>query len=277
MEIFRAILIETRTVCNRTCWFCKFGQERQDEKILQMEWDTILRILRNLKDLDYSGRISWYNINEPLSDRRMLRIIKETREHCPRAFISFATNGDLLTADLYRSLKENGLDALGISVYDDRTLQRMLPLADSQMILMDMRRAEPGLLENRGGNIQQHGPAFQRDRARFADRSCERPFSMMVVNPEGKVVLCCADMYSDVVMGSVAEQRLEVIWESPQFQEYRNTLKEEGRRNLRLCSDCSYSGRGFRPFFPYAGNRKGRGVIDIVRSRLRFSRTTVDG
>jgi 2-deoxy-scyllo-inosamine dehydrogenase (SAM-dependent) len=250
-DLFRAILIETRNVCTRKCWFCKFGQERQDDGIVQMEWGTIRTILENLKALHYNGRISWYNINEPLLDRRIVEIVRMTREYCPQAFVSLATNGDLLDDSLYHDLKASGLDALGVSVYDDKTYEKVKKLADRQMVLIDMRLAGEEVLENRGGGICQDIPAFERDRALYRNRSCVRPFVMMVVNPHGQVVLCCDDMYGDVIIGDVHSQRLEQIWNNERFAFYRTTLNHEGRGSLALCSDCSYSGEGFRPFFPY--------------------------
>ncbi len=249
-ELFHSILIETRNVCNRQCWFCKFGQERRDPDVLQMDWDTIRGILANLRDLDYRGRISWYNINEPLMDRRIVEIVSTTRQYCPNAFLSLATNGDLLTAENYRQLREAGLDALGVSIYDDRTAGRVGQFADPQMVLMDMRGAGPGRLDNRGGNVQQDPNAFETQRSQHIDAPCERPSTMMVVNPAGQVVLCCADLYSDVVMGDVRQQRLEAIWHNGEFTRYRRTLAESGRRTLPLCAKCSYSGVGVRPFFP---------------------------
>src|SRR5687768_12218446 len=34
--LFDVILIETHNECTRTCWFCKFGQDRQDPEQSQM-------------------------------------------------------------------------------------------------------------------------------------------------------------------------------------------------------------------------------------------------
>jgi radical SAM protein with 4Fe4S-binding SPASM domain len=250
VELFHSILIETRNICTRHCWFCKFGQERQDAQIQQMDWDTIRRILANLRDLNYRGRISWYNINEPLQDPRIFEILEITRRHCPDAFLSLATNGDLLTAEKYRKLKDSGLDTLGVSIYDDETLAHVERLADERMVLMDMRDARPGRLENRGGNVHQEAGAFEAQRRQFIDAPCERPSTMMTVNAAGVVTLCCADMYADVVMGNVRDERLEDIWYNDRFTHYRRTLAASGRRSLKLCSDCSYSGTGVRPFFP---------------------------
>ena len=102
IELFKVVLIETMHACTRSCWFCKFGQIRQDDSKARMNWETINRIILNLSDLDYSGRISWFWINEPLLDKRMLDILKLTKKHCPHAFLSLLTNGDLLDETLYR-------------------------------------------------------------------------------------------------------------------------------------------------------------------------------
>ena len=250
VELFETILIETRNTCNRQCWFCKFGQERQDPEVRQMDWETIHRILANLKDLDFRGRISWYNINEPLLDPRIFEILSVTRQQCPGAFLSLATNGDALNAEKYERLKASGLDALGVSVYDDSTLARVAGFRDERMVLMDMRDAGPGRLDNRGGNVRQDPKAFEAYQSKYHDRTCERPSKMMTVNPAGQVVLCCADVFSDVVMGSVHEHSLEEIWSNDRFAHYRQTLMESGRGSLALCADCSYTGTGVRPFFP---------------------------
>jgi radical SAM protein with 4Fe4S-binding SPASM domain len=267
-ELFRAILIETLNICTRKCWFCKFGQERQDEEISRMDWETINKILENLRALQYSGRISWYNINEPLLDRRMVEIVRMTRKYCPRAFVSLATNGDLLDEDQYRDLKANGLDALGVSIYDDKIYEKVKKFADRQIVLMDMRSLGEGVLENRGGGIRREIPAFERNRDRYQNRSCGRPSLMMVVNPRGKVVLCCDDMYGDVIMGDVQSQTLEQIWNNERFAFYRDALNNEGRRGLPLCSECSYSGDGFRPFFPYFGEKPVHRRRDRILNKL---------
>jgi radical SAM protein with 4Fe4S-binding SPASM domain len=269
-ELFRAILIETSNTCTRKCWFCKFGQERQDETITRMDWESIHKILENLKSLQYSGRISWYNINEPLLDRRMVEILRMTREYCPQAFISLATNGDLLDANLYHSLKASGLDALGVSIYDDKTFEKVKKFADRQMVLIDMRSMGEDVLENRGGGVRQELPVFERDRMRYLNRSCERPFAMMVVDSRGQVVLCCDDLYGDVIMGDIQSHRLEEIWNNERFALYRNALDHEGRCNLPLCGNCSYSGEGFRPFFPYFDEKPVLRFRDRIGLRLEL-------
>jgi radical SAM protein with 4Fe4S-binding SPASM domain len=250
-ELFKVINIETRNTCTKTCWFCKFGLERQDETLREMDWSLIERIVYNLKDLDYRGRISWYGINEPLLDKRMLEILKFTKRHCPHAFLSFISNGDLLDAGIYKNLRQSGLDALGVSIYNDRTFEKINRIKDDRLVILEMRDLPPGRLENRAGSIKaQRTYQFEDELRQFENSSCARPFSMMVVNPTGQIVLCASDMYGDVIMGDVQEQRLEEIWNNEQFRHYRRTLMEQGRKDLKLCQDCSYGGKGPNVFLP---------------------------
>jgi radical SAM protein with 4Fe4S-binding SPASM domain len=250
VPLFKIILIETLNVCTRDCWFCKFGQERQDPGRFEMSWDTIEQIVYNLRDLDYRGRVSWFWINEPLMDKRLAEILKLTRDNCPRAFLSLVTNGDLLNAERYDLLRQSGLDALGVSVYDDATYEKIEPLRNRQLAVLDMRGPHPASLENRAGNVKQHAESFEEDTRRFLHRSCDRPFSGLTINARGQAVLCCSDMYSDVVMGDLREQRLEEIWAGERFENYRKKLKETGRTGLKLCAECSYSGQGYSAYYP---------------------------
>jgi MoaA/NifB/PqqE/SkfB family radical SAM enzyme len=249
-SLFKIVLIETLNVCTRDCWFCKFGQERQDPGRFEMAWDTIERIVYNLRDLDYRGRISWFWINEPLMDKRLGKILQLTRDNCPRAFLSLVTNGDLLNAERYELLRQSGLDALGVSVYDDETYEKVAPLRNGRLTILDMRGPHPGCLENRAGSVKQNAAAFEDDKRRFVQRSCDRPFSGLTINAKGQAVLCCSDMYSDVVMGDVRDQRLEEIWAGEGFENYRKKLKESGRAGLKLCEGCSYGGQGYSVYYP---------------------------
>lgn len=241
-QLFESVLIETKNVCTRKCWFCKFGQERQDSEVVEMDWNTIERIVYNLRDLDFAGRISWFWINEPLLDKRILEILRLTREHCPRAFLSLLSNGDLLTDKVYKDLIESGLDGLRVSIYDDKTLAKFaLMPKDDRLLTYDMRNTD-GKIENRASNIKQHEKYFEHDRQERLNRSCARPFDQLVIDTQGQVVLCCSDMYSDVVMGDTKTHRLEEIWNNKHFEHYRKTLNESGRSGLKLCDGCSFSG-----------------------------------
>jgi len=241
--MFEVALIETRNTCTRTCVFCKFGQERQDEGISIIEDEVINKIAVELGNLNYDGRISPFGINEPLIEPRNFDIIALFRQHCPNAPITIASNGDCLNRKVYDRLFESGLTYLFVDAYDDQVLEKVTKLvAPDKATINDMRQPNWRHLDNRGGSIQGDTVRIKRRQ----ERDCLRPSSMLFIRPPGHVVLCCSDMYSDVVMGDIQQNTISEIWLNQKFQHYRHTLATEGRSNLDLCKSCSYLGHGAR-------------------------------
>jgi MoaA/NifB/PqqE/SkfB family radical SAM enzyme len=139
IKLFSVIQIETQNTCNRRCWFCKFGQERQDTEVTYLATEHIEKIAEELASLDYQGRIFPCGINEPLLDKRIIQIISLFRNTCPKAFISVNTNGDNLDESLLEDLLKAGLDALGYSIYTVAAWKKAEALAKtySQVVMLD--------------------------------------------------------------------------------------------------------------------------------------------
>lgn len=230
--MFNVVLIETHNLCNRRCWFCKFGQSPGGKRVF-LSLDLIVKIANELNSLSYMGRISLFGINEPLLDERIVDIVAIFRQACPGAYIQITTNGDLLDGYLYDELKSVGLSSLSISLYDTDSEEKLRELGDrlSEIKLIEMR--DPLYLENRAGSIPM--------KASVPDCGCDRPSNMLVIKATGKVVLCCADMYGAVEIGDIKDQELQEIWYSDKFEHYRNHLKS-GRKGLLLCERCSHNG-----------------------------------
>ena len=248
---FNVVLIETWNTCNRKCWFCKYGQERHDEKYVKMNWNMINKIVDNLRDLNYGGRLSWFFINEPLLDDRIYEIIELSRKNLPHAFLSLNTNGDLLTEETFGRLCTAGIDALGVSIYDDVTEKKIRTFKENgKLIMLDYRNPRPGLIDNRGGNIKKILFEKPFEINKHSNKNCMRPFNTMVINSIAQVVLCCSDMYGDVILGDVHKERLEAIWNGEQITHYRETLRKSGRAQLPLCQNCSHDGAPNPIYYP---------------------------
>jgi radical SAM protein with 4Fe4S-binding SPASM domain len=254
VKIFTIIEIETHNRCTRHCWFCKHGQKSRNSSRLLLPDEVIERIAENLHDLNYAGRISPFGINEPLMDPRIFDIIRLFRRKCPQAFISIGSNGDLLTEKNLQQLLDAGLDALGLSIYDEAAWQRLAPFHRHPNVRFNDMRIPDRWVENRGGSLGQ----VQSWPALDLQRPCLRPFKMMVIRADGSVVLCCGDMYIDAVLGNVAQQRLEDIWNSEAFDYFRTRLASAGRIGLQLCQECSHDGSSCSDDFPY----------DLERTRI---------
>lgn len=241
VPLFKVIGIETKNVCNRTCWFCKWGQLREKEPRIEMSWELIEKLLKDLSDLNFEGRLSWFGYNEPLSDPRIYEIIAKSRKVLPKALLHIATNGDLLSQKNYDRLAEAGLDKCAVSVYDQKTLDKAKGIKGNKLYLMN--HMDSGFMENltnRGGQL---AGDFKSAHARKRyQENCQRPMTTMWIRSNGDACLCCEDMYGDVVVGNVKSDTLKDIWYGVELSKYRQILACKGRDEIKICDSCNYSG-----------------------------------
>ena len=106
--------------------------------------------------------------------------------------------------EIHASLMDAGLDVLGVSAYDDETMERMDELAAKglKLVLLDQRpEREAAFVENRGGNIELRSDETRRQADMdWTSVDCLRPSTAMNIHPNGDVSLCCGDLYGDVVL-----------------------------------------------------------------------------
>jgi radical SAM protein with 4Fe4S-binding SPASM domain len=69
---------------------------------------------------------------------------------------------------------------------------------------------------------------------------CVYPFYVFAVNADGSVSLCGNDWSHGTVVGNVAESSLKQIWESEALFDFRRTMLEGRRHDIRACADCYY-------------------------------------
>jgi radical SAM protein with 4Fe4S-binding SPASM domain len=237
-----------------------------------MALEVYHRIIDQLHDLQFAGRISPYLMNESLLDKRLPELIAYTRERCPEGWIAINTNGDALSEPLIERLYDAGLNCMDVNAYDD-TAQYEAFVALAQRVIarrhditctigyldptfnkLDLSRSTKILhcrdmsdweqrfrtklatphLTNRSGNV----PGARRLAAPLA-LSCERPFQQMYINYRGEAVLCCNDWRFEVIMGDTATMHLQDIWQNDRYQAYRRNLQRQNRA-MPLCATCDY-------------------------------------
>jgi hypothetical protein len=116
---FLSLHIDTFSACNRKCDFC-FNHDRFPSKKQGIISDTLYtKIIDELADMGYTGKLSPYYYGEPLLDKRLNRFIAYARKRLPLSFIQINTNGDLLTEERLLELIESGLDRVKVTDYED--------------------------------------------------------------------------------------------------------------------------------------------------------------
>tara|TARA_Y100000592_G_C5436436_1_gene300981 strand:+ start:300 stop:1358 length:1059 start_codon:yes stop_codon:yes gene_type:complete len=135
-KLFTDIQIQTIQFCNLKCSFCpnhymiwdRIADKKKGIPYKKMSFELYEKIMKNLKEINFKGRVSPYLMNEPLIDKdRMVRFIEITREYLPEAVIVLNTNGTGLTTKLLVDMIEAGLDHIQIDDYlGERYFQKIL-------------------------------------------------------------------------------------------------------------------------------------------------------
>lgn len=223
----KSIQIETIDYCNRKCTFCP-NSHRKQSKDSRMSFDTLDRILNDLKALNYDGRIHPYLNGEPLMDDRLPDIIARIRDQFPNNVIFIATNGDKLTQKKLKELFSAGLSTVNISDYDEKDKFRQFKGWPNVGIT---KKSEVSWWYNRGGNIDVECPN--------PSSFCEWVMQKVYINWKGQVILCCSDFDSKVVFGDVNLDNLQDIYLSPHYKVYRIAHFLKRGEVMPLCRDCN--------------------------------------
>lgn len=226
--------IETHSVCNRHCEFCfnhpRFAQRKQG-KMPESLW---YKIIDQLAEVNFSGRISPHFYNEPLMDSRLPELIKYTREKLPDAWIQINSNGDLLTEDLFLLLVRCGVNYFFVTNYDEDDKPLLQALQDKYPALISVVKNSDMWRTDRGGEI------FKKDKV--LEKPCLRPTAQLVVNWEGKVLLCCMDYYAETSLGDLNQNSVFDIWNGKEFRKLRSKIAISRQKGLPICHKCDDPG-----------------------------------
>ena len=238
-HMFHHIEIETINRCNGVCSFCPINCRIDPREKMVMSDELFKKIIDELAEMDYSGRIALFSNNEPLLDKRILDFHRYARNKLPNARMHLYTNGTLLTMESFTALLEV-LDELIIDNY-----QQDLELIAPCKMIVDYYEQHPEIKEkvtivlrkpdeiltSRGGD------APNRTQVRVEEGiSCVLPFQQMIIRPDGKVSLCCNDPLGKCTLGDASEEKLLDIWYGEKFGKDRECISM-GRENFSHCKN----------------------------------------
>jgi len=67
---------------------------------------------------------------------------------------------------------------------------------------------------------------------------CTQLWKWMVVYWDGSSVLCCADMFSETVVGNLQSNSISEIWNGPVMKNFRKKMINRERFKIPICQDC---------------------------------------
>ena len=216
-----ALQIENTAFCNRKCSWCpqsvlKFTPDQR------MSWETLETIVKNLKELGYTGRIHPYGNGEPLTDPDFIDRVRYIRRQMPRCYIYIATNGDLIgKPHSFKDIIDAGCHEIQCNHYDDKKFYLM---DDSPP---EVKHLTLGMLRttfyNRGGNVEITNVNIQ--------QKCDLTTTKLFFNYLGDLLLCCSDWRYQYPIGNINKQSLQEMLSSALMKKYRE--------DYPLCHTCN--------------------------------------
>lgn len=236
--LFSQVLIETRTDCNNSCLFCPHTFNKK--KLGVMSWDCYVKIIGQLTEIGYNGRIALMLSNEPLLEDRLEDMILYAKRKSPRFFLDITTNGKLLTVEKLDRLFSLGLDNVNINDYrGDRDLfpdklsahvaSVAVKYGNNPKVTINKRRVDEKL-PNYAGNIPQY---FEPKLFGF----CNYPFRKLTIAYSGDVLLCCDDFMYNTCFGNVMNDSVLNCWNCEKLNDIRLSLLDDKR--IGLCAQCN--------------------------------------
>ena len=226
--------IETISTCNRKCEFC-FNHPRFEHRPQGvMEIETWYRIIDQLAEINFAGRIGPHFFNEPLLDKRLPQLLEYAHQKLPWSWIQINSNGDFLTEELFLKLISSGVNFFFITNYDETDIPLLNSLQQKYPAFIKVVKNSDMWRTDRGGEI------FHKEKV--LKSPCLRPGAQLVVNWQGEMLLCCMDFYAHYSFGNLKTDNFREIFESVKFQAVKSEIADSRQNGVALCHNCDDPG-----------------------------------
>ena len=239
-DLFTAVEIEINSACNMACSYCPNSVALRKEKGF-MELDLYEKIMLQLQDIAFSGRISYEFYNEPLLHPKFDEIVKMTKTYLPDCSIHLYSNGTKIDYSRFQNLLKLGVDLFKITKHEDYDLDRKV-LAFEEVLekatskekeSIDFKHWSEITLTNRAGTLPhiEGGPQNL--------LPCFIPTYICTITVEGNVLPCFEDFHQFHEMGNIKERNLLEIWKSKAYHDFRQSLAKGLRHQFKACQNCN--------------------------------------
>lgn len=237
--LFSSVEIEIINRCNGECPFCPVNRHTDPRPLKRMDERLLKKIIDELGEMHYTGRLALHSNNEPFLDRRIIEFAKYAREHVENAFVYLYTNGTLVTLDKFQEIIPY-LDKMIIDNYNDEMKLHENAQAIHTFCRNDRKLNEKVEIHVRKVNevlYTRGGLSPNNKKKSILHMSCILPYKQMVIRPDGKVSLCCSDPYGTNTLADVNKMSLREAWYSERYKSIRKSLRK-GRKYINRCRYC---------------------------------------
>ena len=246
--VFSHIELSINGLCNRKCHFCpRNNPEIYESKNEYMELNLWEKLVKELSERNYTGRLSFSGFSEPLIHRDIIKMASVKKRYLEQNILEMVTNGDLLTENNAKELLNSGMDKILISMYDGdhqiemfEKLFKNIEASEERYILRKRYLSETeqyGLtFSNRAGSVE----AIESKELPLK-KKCYYTHYRMMINHNGDVLLCPHDWQSKIIAGNIKDENIFDIWYGEKLSYVRERLAKADR-DFAPCNKCDVDG-----------------------------------
>ena len=276
-ENVKLVEIGISSFCNRKCWFCPNSIVDRFSQNIELDENLFIKILEELKEIDYSNSLYLHRYNEPLYNKwLLLKRIRQAREYLPKAIISINTNGDYLTLDYLNDLNEVGVNMMYITYYynwNDKNIEfdleniikpgmfkfiNKLGIEYSKYIENDNGyyiyiKYKSIDIEYRALNMEKiandRGGIIQGVNIKERTSQCFLPNIQVSIDYDGTYSMCCnirsdVEEHKDYIIGNIRDNTIFELFINDKIINIRKKLLVCGKKE-KVCANCA----DYRPWF----------------------------
>ena len=236
IEEITIVEFEINSNCNLKCSYCPNSYLERKEKGT-LDFSLYKRIINELVEIQFKGRISFDFFNEPLLNKDFFKYTEIVNNKLPDARLVLYTNGTLLTEAVLEKLfshnfksvvvtKHEGVDELEIDGYYNS-------LSPEIKSIVDYRNHSEVIKINRAGTLIE----IKRDIKPLTP--CYLPYFLISITNKGKFLPCFDDFKQELEMGDLNSSTLKEVWYSEKHQNFIHDLKHGLRHKHSACKNCN--------------------------------------
>jgi radical SAM protein with 4Fe4S-binding SPASM domain len=265
VPLFNTVIMEINSACNRRCVICPNHKHHSTrEPNVNLSLDLIEKVVEELKDIKFDGRLEPLIFNEPLMHPKFMDIMQYIYSELPKTTISLNTNADYIkTVDDLREIVKT-VHATQLNLYSPKRREQLNSFVDQIKAEGEYEFVEDHVSKSRSKN---HRCLYVMDKVNYQNltgihkinnrggqidwlmptvpiplkKMCVRPFRQMVINYKGDLVLCCNEYFNKITFGNIRDHTLVELWGNSKLNKFRRNLLRKNR-NIPKCRTCDFNG-----------------------------------
>jgi|SRR6056300_863806 len=241
-----SVEISLTDLCNRKCSFCPqvFSEFQNLYENKFIKFETLINIKKELDKFDTKPLISLAGFGEPLLYKKIIDVIELFKDYEIIIFTNVDNKNKLLKID-----KKNVF--VFANLYDEEKEEEYLhilkKLNHSKYYIVKHWLANKDRYQNRNKIFNDLGK--EEDKV----LPCQQPYTNVMIDHLGNVILCCNDWYRSNIFGNVNENSLFEILSGDYAKIANDILKN--RMNYEFCNGCNYkSNKSLKEFYNSISN-----------------------